>query len=234
MTDYSAIQAIDFGLGQHLAGIYTDAMSSGPKHWRQLLQRPPQSKVFRGDFEGPAEVVRAIESSKKHARPGARIATNAPALPLVAYGRKPQIEVVEPEAGGYQFGCLATTESGQDMQVSLAMVQVEYRLMLMAWDKPTLDAMQLAWLFHVANAAKRGHKFDLAYEIDGEPLDSITAEIIDPKTVAFEDVSLTSQEGRLHAVAIPVRVRAYVIQGARVDVPDTMRWQLEVHIWEGC
>lgn len=234
MSDYSALQAIDFGLGQHLASIYSGDAGGGSRHWRRLLSRSPQSKIFRGDFETPSDIVRNIESGRGNHRKGGRIDANAPALPLIGYGRRAPIEVVEPEAAGHQFDQLAVTDSGKTVRLSMAMVQVEYRLTLMAWDRPTLDAMQLAWTFHVANAAKRGHKFDLAYDIDGEPLDGITAEIIDPKSVAFEDASLERSDGRLHAVTLPVRVRAYAVQGARVSVPERIRWQLEIHVCEDC
>lgn len=230
MSDFSVIQAVDFGLGQHLARIYSTGHDDGPRNWRQLLQRPPQTKIFRGDYDDPEAIIGSIESGKKQRQSSEWLQANAPSLPLIAYGRKPNIEVIEPEAAGHQFARYATTDSGQQVKLSLAMVLVEYRLTLMAWDKPTLDAMQLAWLFHVGNAAERGHKFDLAYDIDSEPLDGITAEIIDPKTVTFEDASLAANEGRLHAVSLPVRVRAYAIQGARVSVPERMRWQLEVSV----
>lgn len=234
MSDYSVIQAVDFGLGQHLARVYSHGQDAGPKNWRQLLKRPPQTKIFRGDYDDPEAIIRSVESGKKQQQGSTWLKANAPSLPLIAYGRKPNIEVVEPEAAGHQYNRYATTGSGETVKLSLAMIMVEYRLTLMAWDKPTLDAMQLAWLFHVGNAAERGHKFDLAYDIDGEPLEGITAEIVDPKTVAFEDASTDRKEGRIHAVTLPLRVRAYAIQGARVSVPDEIRWQFELHVCEGC
>ena len=230
MSDYSVIQAVDFGLGQHLAHIYSDGFDSGPQNWRQLLKRPPQKKIFRGDFDEPYAAVRSIESAAIAKQASQWVSANRPSLPVVLYGRKPNIETIEPEAAGFQHDQYAITDSGEQVRLSFAMIVVEYRLTLMAWDKPTLDAMQLAWIFHVSNAAKRQHKFNLAYEIDGEPLDGITAEIIDPKTAAFEDISLPVNEGRLHAVSLPVRVRAYAIQGAKVDLPTSMRWQLEVSV----
>ena len=232
MSDYSVIQAVDFGLGQHLAHIYADAMDSGPQNWRQLLKRPPQHKIFRGDFDEPHAAVRSLESSQVAKQMSQWVSVNRPSLPIILYGRKPHIETVEPEAAGFQHEQVALTDSGQQVRLSFVMIVVEYRLTLMAWDKPTLDAMQLAWIFHVSNAKRRGHKFDLAYDIDGEPLDGITAEIIDPKTAAFEDMSLPLEQGRLHAVSLPVRVRAYAIQGARVSIPDPIRWQLELHMIE--
>jgi len=233
MSDYSVIQAVDFGLGQKLATIYATGAMDGPRQWQRFLQRQPQHKIFRGDFDEPEGIVRAIEASAAHRQKAGQLSSNSPALPLIAYGRKPAIEVIEPEAGDYQYDRHAITDSGQQLRLSFAMVAIEYRLTLMAWDKPTLDTMQLAWLFHVSNRAARGHKFDLAYEVAGEPLEGITAEIIDPKTVAFEDASLERDNGRLHAVTLPVRVRAYAIQGARVSLPDTLRWQLELWVMEG-
>lgn len=228
MSDYSVIQAVDFGLGQHLARVYAQGMDSGPQNWRQLLKRPPQQKIFRGDFDEPYEAVRSLESAQIAKQVSDWVSSNRPSLPVILYGRKPNIETVDAEAAGYQHDQYAITENGEQVRLSFAKIVVEYRLTLMAWDKPTLDAMQLAWMFHVSNAAKRGHKFDLAYTIDGEPLEGITAEIIDPKTAMFEDVSLPVQQGRLHAVSLPVRVSAYAIQGAKVDVPTDMRWQLEL------
>lgn len=230
MSDYSVIQAVDFGLGQHLARVYADAMDAGPKNWRELLKRPPQHKIFRGDFDEPYAAVRSLESAQIAKQVSQWVSSNRPSLPVILYGRKPNIETVEPEAAGFQHEQYAVTDSGQQVRLSFAKIVVEYRLTLMAWDKPTLDAMQLAWVFHVSNAARRGHKFDLAYDIDGETLEGITAEVIDPKTAVFEDVSMPVEQGRLHAASLPVRVRAYAIQGARVSVPERMRWQLEVSV----
>ncbi|MDX5979639.1 hypothetical protein [Vreelandella alkaliphila] len=234
MSDYSVIQAVDFGFGQLLARIYSEGFDSGPQNWRQLLKRPPQLKVFRGDFDEPHAAVRSIESAAIAKQVSDWVSSNRPSLPLVLYGRKPNVRTIDAEAADYQHDVVATTDSGQTVRLSFAMMVVEYRLTLMAWDKPTLDAMQLAWVFHVSNVAKRGHKFDLSYEIDGEPLEDIIAEIIDPKTSEFDDVSVPTKEGRLHAVSLPVRIRAYAIQGAKVAVPDQMRWQLELSMCEGC
>lgn len=233
MPHLSVLQAVDFGLGQHLAQIYSVGGETGPLHWQRLLQRPAREKIFRGDFETPQDVVRALESLRSHARQQGTVQLNAVNLPVVAYGRKAHIQSIEPEAAAHQYRRFAVTESQQQLRLALAMVQLEYTLMLLAWDRPTLDAMQLAWLFHVANIGARGHKFPLHYELDGEPLTDITAEIIDPKTVAFEDVSLTVQEGRLHAVRLPVMLRVYAIQGVKVSLPTCMRWQFELRICQG-
>lgn len=230
MSDYSVIQAVDFGLGQLLAKIYSEGADSGPVNWRQLLKRPPKQKIFRGDFDEPHAAIRSIESAAIAKQVSQWVTSNRPALPVALYGRKPNVRTIEAEAGAYQHDVYATTDSGQQVQLSFAMMVVEYRLMLMAWDKPTLDAMQLAWVFHVSNAAKRGHKFDLAYEIDGEPLDGIIAEIIDPKTAEFDDISMPVEEGRLHAVSLPIRVKAYAIQGAKVAVPERIRWQIDINV----
>lgn len=228
MSDYSVLQAVDFGLGQFLARIYGEGFDTGPQNWRQLLKRPPQYKIFRGDFDEPHAAVRSIESAAIAKQVSQWLSSNRPSLPVILYGRKANVRTVEAEAGAYQHDVIATTDSGQQVRLSYAMMIVEYRLTLMAWDKPTLDAMQLAWVFHVSNAAKRGHKFDLAYEIDGEPLDEIVAEIIDPKTSEFDDVSVAANDGRLHAVSLPIRIKAYAIQGAKVSMPERMRWQLEL------
>ncbi|MGP9633802.1 hypothetical protein ACT3R7_12115 [Halomonas sp. AOP43-A1-21] len=230
MSDYSVIQAVDFGFGQKLARIFSDGFDSGPQNWRELLKRPPQHKIFRGDFDEPHAAVRSIESAAIAKQMSQWVSNNRPSLPLVLYGRKPNVRTVEAEAGDCQHNVIATTDSGQQVEMSLAMMVVEYRLTLMAWDKPTLDAMQLAWVFHVSNIAKKGHKFTLAYEIDGEPLEVIPAEIIDPKTSEFDDISLPVTEGRLHAVSLPVRIRAYAIQGAKVAMPESMRWQLALKV----
>lgn len=242
MSQLSPIQAFDFGLGQLLATIYSAESSGGPRGWEELLKRPPARKIFRGNIDdrGPNGIVKAVESMKQQLGVAdlgdQKIKANAPSLPLVAYGRRSGLTVVEPEAAGYQFGKHAIVKKdGDTQQVNLdfVMVEIRYQLLLMAWDQPTLDAMQLAWMTHVPNAKKRHHKFDLAYEIDGCLLQGVTAEIIDPKTVEFEDASIQASEGRLHAVSLPLRVRGYAIRGAQVSLPTEMRWQLELRVADG-
>lgn len=240
----SAIQAFDFGLGQLLATIYSQDNIAGPKNWQQLVKRPPANKIFRGNIDdrGVNGVVRAVESMKAQVdglvTSKGQLQSNSPSLPLIAYGRSSGMRVVDPEAAGYQFGKHAVVEKddeSQQVNISLAKVEIEYQLILMAWDQPTLDAMQLAWLFHVPHTEQSKHKFPLAYEIDGCLLEGVIAEIHDPKTVAFEDASLPMSDGRLYAARLPIRVQAYAIQGAKVSLLTEMRWQLELRVADkGC
>ena len=244
MSQLSPIQAFDFGLGQLLATIYSAESSGGPKGWEELLKRPPARKIFRGNIDdrGPNGIVKAVESMKQQLDVAAsgdqKIKANTPSLPLVAYGRRSGLTVVEPEAAGYQFKKHAVVNKdgeSQQVNISLAKVEIEYQMILMAWDQPTLDAMQLAWLFHVPHTEQSKHKFPLAYEIDGCLLEGVIAEIHDPKTVAFEDASLPMSDGRLYAASLPIRVQAYAIKGAKVSLPTEMRWQLELRVADkGC
>lgn len=222
-VEYSAIQAIDFALGRLLVDVFDHQQMNGPANWQAFLKRPNNQKIMRGDFDTAQDILKAIESSEKHASASGKVKVNPVNLPLIVYGRKPALVVSEPDAGAYQLGQVASGPSGADLRLSLAQVSVDYRIALLAWDRPTLDTMQLAWLFHVAVPGQ--HRLSYDVQIGGETL-TITGELLDPRTPIFDDASLERSEGRLHGVILTVTVKTYAVMGGAVVIPPGLQWIL--------
>lgn len=209
---YSTIQAVDFALGGYIAKVFPQKeVIHGAKNWQAFNRRPVKEKIMRGDFETVTEVMAAIESSQKQVSTNSKVKYNSVSLPMVAYGRKANISPADPDAGAI---IKKTVKAEGDIELILAQIEIDYRIMLMAWDIPTLDQMQMAWMFYSAFHA------DLSYtEVEGQSLE-LSARILDAKTPMFEDASISSKESRLHAVIIPIQVQTYVAQGQVVEVPD--------------
>ncbi|MBE0505904.1 MAG: hypothetical protein IBX50_04180 [Marinospirillum sp.] len=211
------MQAVDFALGRFLSEVYPiDNAAEGAKNWCRFMARPPAQKIMRGDFETASDIIRSMEASQKQASQNNKIKWNSVSLPVIAYGRKPNIIVSDPDAGSYSQ---KTVISENDFRLKLIQVDIEYRIAMLAWDIPTLDQMQMQWMFHVAFEQS---KIEYQVKVDGEPM-TLTADIIDPKTPAFEDSSLPASDGRVHAVLLPIRARTYLAKGMLVDIPDPIR-----------
>lgn len=221
--EFSPLQAIDFSLGRLLVDVYDHQKPNhGPANWRAFLARPNPQRFLRGDFDTVSDILKMMESSQKNAVSAPGLKSNPVNLPLIVYGRKPSIVVADPDAGAYIFDHTVTDNEGNDMRMSAAQLTVDYRVAMMAWDKPTLDTMQLAWLFHVARPGQ--HRLSYQMQVGTGTID-VTGELIDPKTPVFEDSSLTRDEGRLHAVVLTVTVKTYAIAGVgNIVIPDGFRW----------
>ena len=224
--EYSPLQAVDYSVGRLLVDIYEKQRKDhGTANWQAFLRRENKSKILRGDFETASDILKLMEGAEKHAVQGGKQRTNQVAVPLIVYGRKPQIAVSDPEAAAYIMDMPVTDNEGRDIRLSAALLNIEYRVAMLAWDRPTLETMQLAWVFHVGKAG-RNHR--LTYDMRvGDGLITISGELIDPWTPAFDDASLTRDEGRLHAVILTATVKAYAIMGeGNLVIPSRFQWML--------
>lgn len=220
--EYSTLQAIDFAVGKFLVDVYENqATTVGPKNWQAFLARPTKQKIMRGDFDTPSDILKLIESNEKHATQVGAVKANPVNLPLIAYTRKPAIMVADPNAAAYQHEQRVLGPFGDGLSLSVAQLSLEYRVCMMAHDIPTLETMQLAWIFKVSKPGNNYLSYDIA--IGGQKM-PIMGSIIDPKTPLFEDVSLARTDGRLYAVMLSVTVRIYAVMGAEISIPDSLRW----------
>lgn len=224
--EYTQLQAVDFTLGRLLVDIFAKQQQDhGPAMWQTFLKRDVKTKILRSDFETVADIVKAMESAEKHAAQDGMQRSNSVQLPLICYGRKPNLMMADPDAAAYIFDKVVVDDDGRDLRLSVAQLNMEYRIAMLAWDRPTLDMMQLAWLFHVGKPEQHRLSYDVMI---GESKLEITGELIDPKTPMFEDASLDRGEGRLHAIILPVQVKIYAVMGDGYPViPESFQWMLK-------
>jgi len=221
-VEYSTLEAIDFAIGKFLVNIYDNQPLNGPANWRSFLQRPTKKKILRGEFDTVSDILKTIESTEKHASQTGPVKANPVNLPLIAYTRKPSITVADPDAAAYLRDSTVLAPDGvTDLSISLAQLSLEYQICMMAFDRPTLESMQLAWVFALSKQGAKQLSYDVM--IAGCQLE-IQGSIIDPLTPLFSNASLPIASGRLFAVMLPITVRIYAVMGAEIDIPETLRW----------
>jgi len=228
-NDYSSIQAIDFSLGVWLNDCFSQDNSKvhGTEAFKRLLAREPADKISRASIFDVQAIIKSLEGGSSRAVdsdvPLPDVKANSVALPIIHYGRHPNIIVPESNAAD-EMRQIVELESGEKADIYMRKISVPYQVFFIANDIPTLDFMQLAFLRFASN----NRKFDTKYTIDGESLDGITCTIEDTYNIAYEDASVDRSERRLFAVSFPLLISAYSVSGAVVDVPDTIRWILEL------
>ncbi len=219
ISEFSELQAVDFGLGAHVAAAFQGLADVGTKEWREFLKRPANRKVYRHDSEGPQEFIHALMAARKAevSVPITGERVNAAELPVVYYFRKPGLtnsDETKPNRGRYSWNDLKT----KALNLMMMPLSLDYQLYLLAWDKPTLDKMQLAFYAW----ATLHDKFVCKYRIAGEILD-VKAFVQDHRTVTFTDASQAQDGNRLYAVTMPITINTQVLAGAEALPPAAMR-----------
>ena len=218
MTELSELQAIDFAFGTHIVGAFAGLnAATGPKQWREFLTRADGKKVWRTEADSPADFLKQLAASGKNQATVNGKLVNLPPLPCIYYFRKPGM------SNGADNRSFATrTVWNESLEKSYRLTRLplilQYTIVFAAWDKPSLDKMQLSWYAHVASDHKR---FVVPMAIaGGEPFD-VQAWILDPKTMVFTDISIPKADGRLFAVESVTEVETMLLYGDAVTVPTT-------------
>lgn len=216
MREISELQAIDFALGSHIAGAFTNLASSGPSQFVEFLARPVAKKIYRHDFESPSEFMRSLRASKKHETTGTSgKVSNLPELPIVGYSRKPGVLSNDDKRPMKHLVNAQNDDKTVNFEVLLLPVVLEYKVGMVAWDMPTLDKLQLLWYAHTAF----NDKFPALWMIGDEPFET-TARIEDHQSLIFSNISETGESGRLFATETDIRISVQVVIGKAVTIPD--------------
>ena len=202
------LQAVDFAVGGVLAGAYDGLKDDRPKAFCRFLERPVKSKIFRCDNETPRDLIKRIAQHEKDT--GARID-----LPVVAYYRAPGlVSDMNGKPHGYEVERYLD-DNNRAISFTPITITLSYSFLWLAWDKPTLDKMSLAWYCYVAQWGRRYSRFKVPYLLNGEPLE-IMASITVPRDIQGDNSSGDQAEGRLWASRCLVEVNTQVIYGREV------------------
>ena len=222
MIEFSELQAVDFALGEHIAKAYRFlSRGAGPESWRRFLMRPSNRQIYRVEHETPRELLQTLWASRKEEKPGnapGKVA-NLPELPLIAYGRAPGMSHDDPGAVMQGAGLNRAYIDGANDVYRLAIfpVELEYKLTFAAWDKPTLDKLQLAWYAFASNVKAGNNAFRIRYRIAGEQFEGVRTVIVDPRKMLFTNASPPQSSGRLFAAETTVQVSTQVIYGDQIS-----------------
>lgn len=221
-NEISDLQAIDFALGAFISVAFASLNKKrGTKEFQEYLARPVNRQVYRHDADDPGEFIKKFRSAQAAEKKAAGATQNQIELPVIYYFRKPGItngaDKEMTRRGRYSFN-EKLTAAYNFMAMPIAL---DYKLFLLAWDKPTLDFLQLAWYVYQI----RNEKFGIQYKIGADILDDIPVHIYDHKTVMFSDSSVPPEQesSRVYAVSTGLSVTTDILYGAEAVVPDSVR-----------
>ena len=212
-NEFSELQAVDFALGAYIVGAFSGLNpATGPKQWREFLTRENTKRIFRDDVDSPAEFLQRLSASGKTETVQDGIKSRLPQLPLVYYYRKPGM--TNGEGRNFPSRIVSTDDRTKIFELTASPLSLDYHIVFAAWDKLSLDKMQLAWYQYVI----RQSHFDVQYELGGEALEVLAA-VNDPKTIMFADASIPRTDGRLFAVDSTLTIDTSILFGAEVVPP---------------
>lgn len=222
-NEFSELQAVDFGLGAFIAASLAGMNAqAGPKGFREFLGRPTNRQIYRHDAGTPAEFLKAYRGAKAAEKTVAGAKANLVELPLIYYFRKPGLtngtDKEMTRRGRYMF---AEGEAGLENAYKFMVLPLvfDYKVFFLAWDKPTLDKLQLAWYAYTS----RHDKFTCRYQV-GEAADvfEVQAYLFDHKSLLCADESVPPGQdmSRVYAVSTALQIGTDIIYGAGVDVPE--------------
>lgn len=221
-NEFSELQAVDFGLGSFIAAALSGLNDqAGPKGFREFLGRPVNRQIYRHDAATPAEFLKAFRAAKAAEKTVAGAKTNLIELPIIYYFRKPGLtngtDKEMTRRGRFMF---SEGETGLENAYKFMVLPLvlDYRLFFLAWDKPTLDKIQLAWYAY----AVRHDTFTCRYQIGAEDLFEIPAYLLDHKSLLCADESVPPGQdmSRVYAVSTGMQISTDVIFGSGVDIPE--------------
>ena len=219
-NESSELQAVDFGLGRSIVSAFDGLAVVGPADYKEFIGRASNQQIFRHDFDAPHDFISAYVGGRKGSKEvDANTTTNVLDLPLIAYCRKPGINNNEDRGGIIREKIRWSEDLENAFKLTVMPVTLEYKLMMLAWDKPTLDKLQLAWYAYLSDRKAGHHVFTVSYLIDEKPLE-VNAFIRDTKAIETMDISLTKEEGRIFGVEQTLSVSSQVLFGESVEVGD--------------
>lgn len=215
-NETSELQTIDFALGNFMSeGFQGLNPLEGPIQWREFLARPRNKQIYRHDFDTPAEFIASLTGARANEKTLAGgVKQNFPSLPVMIYCRKPGL------TNGEDYAAVPNKRVW-NIDLSNAYfirplpVTLTYKMAFLAWDKLTLDKLQLAWYAYIA----WHNQFAITYQVGADTMDTIGI-IRQNKSILFSDTSLTSKEGRLYIVESILEVSTQVLFGQGIAVPD--------------
>ncbi len=230
--EFSELFSVDVAFSNHVLSSFSGlSAEKGPAEFKEFLTRDPKTKIFRHDTDSAQGFLKDMMSGGKTAvteENGQRV--NYPKLPVVWLCRKPGLVSDDESMGGaYNKGRIRfTDDEATALKVRMLSVVLTYRLAFIARDKPTLDKLLLSWFAHVSDTRHQKHKFTVAFLIDGVPVEAV-AVVHSPKSLSFDDESVTGGTGRFFAATTSVEVSTPVFWGDVVEPIDPARIQ---HGWE--
>lgn len=210
-NEYSELQSVDFAMGEFIASAFEGlSKTTGPKEWKEFLSRATAAQIYRHDAATPGDFIKALQSSKKKI-----------SLPAVYYFRKPGYTNVndrsKPIRGRYSWG----EDLARVYNLHLLHIDLDYSIVFVAWDKPSLDKLCLGWYAYMTTHDTFAAKYRM-----GEDIMNVPCTVLDHTNLTITDSSEPAENGRLFAASTNYTVHTMVMFGAEIaPPPDIMRIQ---------
>ena len=215
---------------------YITADATGPKHLDLTLTRAKFDQLTAHLVEATAGPVRQAMSDagltgndiqkvlRKVAGRENEPGRPMPDLPLIAYYREqgvaadPNQPVVLSEAVRF-----VNEERvwGMDkaMRLTTIPVALTYSILMLGWDRATLDRMTLAWFGYIAPLYRKHSRFVVPYVLDGERVE-VRASISAPREVLTSSEPMADDGKRLWGARTMVEVTTQALYGVTTQIQD--------------
>ena len=220
--DIGDLQPYDYAMGGVVAGAFERlSREYGTAAWRRFLKRPVKDKIFLCRNDDVQEVLAKIAQNR-----GEPAEEAPPDLPCIVYYRDrglvadqnqfsrvhgvPRLEPeAEPEEGMYRGVHLTTVP-----------VTLTYSIVFLAWDRATLERMEVAWWTYAVPLGRRT-SFKAKIMLDGEVLE-VPAHLTSPREINSGDERL--EDGRrIWGARTMAEFVTQALRGGHFDTPEAVR-----------
>lgn len=217
----TSLQAVDFAFGGLLARCFRSlAPESAPKAIGRFLARPDKEKIYLVKND---DVQAALRRLAQHAD-DSKGRQGVPDLPLVMYYREQGI-VADPNQHVQVAEVTRFVEEetifARDaaMRLTTIPLALTYSLLFLAWDRPSIEHLALAWWAYVAPLGRRHSRFPVPYMLDGERFE-VRASLSAPREILTSNEDMGQDRERLWGSRTMAEVATQAVVGGRVEVPD--------------
>lgn len=221
VSEVTELSDLDAGFGNYLARCLAQYKTTSNNHRdkaaTRFFERPTSEQLFIGEYDDPKRFLRALVGSSQ-----ARLSDinqqnvesikeriNKRALPIVYFYRNRGVRPLDSAIDISQKAAI-----NHDLGViDVFNVEVDYTVMVLAFDTPTLDRLTNAFL---ATFAMDNVSFTTNTALNGEKA-YLDSNIADAKMIEFADASQSSAESRLLAHTATITVRSEMMRLNLVD-----------------
>ena len=215
----SDLESVDISFGVVIGSAFEGLGSGGTEAYQRFLQRPTKNKIFRVGNSVPQDVMRRIANKGNSDEKG----KDTLDLPVVAYYRELGIVGdMNQTPVALRVLCMGDKKEEKDisyLRLSSIPLTLTYSILFIAWDRPTLDKLMLAWFCFLVPQNRSTTRFFTPYKIDNEII-QVPSSISAPRQILASAESIESSESRLWAGKCMVEVNTQAIYGKSFIMPD--------------
>lgn len=217
LNSITDLQAVDFALGKVISDCFKALNpEAGPRALRRFLIRPDAEKIYlvkNDDVQTAMRKIAKFEDDPGH---------SGGDLPAILYYREHGITGdMNQRAQVAEVTRFIEEKTIMDhdnaMRVTTIPLTLTYSMLLLAWDRATIEQMAIAWWARTAPIMNKHYRFMVPYTIDGESFE-VAAKVNTPRETltSYEQID----DRRLWGSRTMVEVNTQAVYGAKVERQD--------------